>query len=647
MRLRTITAATATWIIPAGPLALVLMLGASVSPAYAQSGPPEGLPAQASEQAEAQFEGELEVMYECDEHTARLQHFLDVGRGRRLRLEFQGGLAPDLPSGSRIRARGRLQADETLMLADAGSVQAVSVSAGTNTFGQRRVIVMLVNFQDNSTQPFSAATAQATAFDTVNRFYQESSYGQTSVTGEVFGWVTLPMTSTTCDTGSIGSLADQAASNAGINLSSYTHKMYAFPRISACSWTGLGSVGGNPSRAFINGGFAVRTVAHELHHNLGIYHSRSMPCAAGTCSTVEYGDDHDVMGKSGLVAHTNAFQKSRLGWLNYGVSPPIQTVSQSGTYWIDGYETPGTAPKALRVLKGVDSTGAKTWYFFEARVQVGFDGGIVPGVVVHTGSDSTGNSSYQVDLDAETSTFDSMLDPDQTFSDAASGLSVRTLWTDATGAMVDITYAGTPCTPGAPSVSLSPSSTVWTQPGRAAGLTMSVKNNDGSGCGAAAFDLSAFVPTGWLATFDRAALLLEAGATGSASLQMTPPTGTLGQYGFSANASRSTQTATASGTVVVADGLLVTLTVGGGAKSGYTLSAKVLASGQPAAGANVSYTVVGPGGATYWLGAVTDASGTATAKWRARKTDPSGVYSVKAEASASGLAGTATTSFVK
>ena len=433
-----------------GFLVAISLLVSGPVPSLAQSGPPGDLPEQASEQAEAQFEGELEVLYECDEHTARLKHFLDVGNGKRLRLEFAGGLAPDLPTGSRIRARGRLQNEETLMLADSGSVQAISVSAGVNTFGVRRVIVMLVNFQDNLTQPFSVAMAQSIAFDHVNRFYQESSYGQTSVSGDVYGWVTLPMNSATCDTGSIASLADQAAANAGVNLSSYSHKMYAFPRIGACSWSGLGSVGGNPSRAFMNGGFAVRTVAHELHHNLGIYHSRSQPCAAGTCSTLEYGDDHDVMGKSGLVAHTNAFQKSRLGWLNYGASPDIATVSQSGTYWIDAYAPAGTAPKALKVLKSVDAAGTRTWYYLEARVKYGFDGGIVPGVVVHTGSDAVGNSSYQIDLDPDTSTFDSMLDPAQTFTDAPAGVSVKTVWADATGAMVDVTYAGAPCTTGTP-----------------------------------------------------------------------------------------------------------------------------------------------------------------------------------------------------
>ena len=142
--------------------------------------------------------------------------------------------------------------------------------------------------------------------------------------------------------------------------------------------------------------------------------------------------------------------------MNYGASPDIETVSQSGTYWIDAFAPAGTAPKALKVLKGVDAAGTRTWYYLEARVKYGFDGGIVPGVVVHTGSDAVGNSSYQIDLDPETSTFDSMLDPSQTYTDAPAGLSVKTVWADATGAMVDVTYAGAPCTAGTPAVAFRP-----------------------------------------------------------------------------------------------------------------------------------------------------------------------------------------------
>jgi hypothetical protein len=629
-------------------LAFLFLAFHDAAPALAQTGPPGGLPEQASAQAEAQFEGELEVLYECDEDTGRLKHVLKLENGRRMNLEFAGGVAPDLPTGSRIRARGRLRDETTLMLADAGSVQALSAAAGATTFGERRLIVVLVNFQDNASQPFSVATAKAVAFDQVSRFVQESSYGQTSVAGDAFGWFTLPMSSATCDVGMISSLANQALADAGVNLSSYTHRMYAFPSIGSCGWRGLGSVGGSPSVAFINGGFAVRTVAHELGHNLGLHHSKSRPCTSGSCSAVEYGDDHDVMGKSGVVAHTNTFQKERLGWLNYSAAPAIQTVTQSGNYWIDGYAPAGAASKALKVLKSADSTSGKTYYYFEARVKYGFDGSAVPGVVVHTGSDANGDSSFQVDLDPVTTTFDSILDADQTFTDAALGLSVKTLWADASGAMVDVTYSGPPCTAVAPTVTFTPSSTLWIQAGKSGAVTMTVKNNDGSGCNAAVFALSSSVPTGWTATLDRPSLTLEPGASGSAGLVLTPAPGATGNFGFAAAAKRSGAAgAQANGSAVVVDGLLVTVAAGSAGRSGYTLTAKVMAGGRSVAGANVTFTLVSPNLSTVWLGALTDAYGVASAKWRPRKTDVPGTYQVKAEASASGLTGTGSATFTR
>ena len=41
----------------------------------------------------------------------------------------------------------------------------------------------------------------------------------------------------------------------------------------------------------------------------------------------------------------------------------------------------------------------------------GFDGSLTAGVVVHTGSEATGNSSYQIDLAPGSTTFDTLLDP--------------------------------------------------------------------------------------------------------------------------------------------------------------------------------------------------------------------------------------------
>src|SRR6185503_7903481 len=142
-------------------------------------------------------------------------------------------------------------------------------------------------------------------------------------------------------------------------------RVFGFPQTNACSWWGLGTVGGgsvaNPSRAWINGTYSQRVVAHEMGHNFGLYHSRSSTCDSSGCVVDEYGDDHDSMG--GVHAHFNAFQKERLGWLGSGSSPAIQSVTESGQYPLEPFATPnGGLPKALKLLKSTN--GSSNTYIY-------------------------------------------------------------------------------------------------------------------------------------------------------------------------------------------------------------------------------------------------------------------------------------------
>ncbi len=147
------------------------------------------------------------------------------------------------------------------------------------------------------------------------------------------------------------------------------------------------------------------------------------------------------------------FRRRRLGWLNYGVSPPITAVSTDGTYTIGTYESIGPGPKALKILKSSDpTTGQRTWYYVESRQAIGFDGFLannteaLTGVLVRTGSESGGNSSYLLDMNPASDSLiwdwlgNAPLVVGQTFVDHDALMSLTTAWVSGTQAAVTVRF---------------------------------------------------------------------------------------------------------------------------------------------------------------------------------------------------------------
>jgi Bacterial Ig domain/NPCBM-associated, NEW3 domain of alpha-galactosidase len=529
------------------------------------------------------FEGRLEISIEDHrDGKSHIHHFLNTGRNR-LSVRFAKNPPESLRSGDHVRIRGRLldgalavDADDTsiqtLALDPNGSTATTSATSAAvpNTFGSQRTLVMLVNFQDNpALQPWTVDQVRDFVFGQVSNYFLENSYQQTWLTGDVFGWYTIPQSTTTCGELTLKSYAEQAAAAHGADLNSYQHFLYLFPN-NACQFSGSSTVGGNPSKSLVNGDFTLGVMAHELAHGLGLYHSHSYQLDG---TSLEYGDTLDMMGAS-RNAHLNAFQKERLGWLNYGVSPPLTTVQTSGTYALDPYESTGSNSKALKILKTTDPlTGKKTWYYVEYRQAFGFDSyigdsssleldssNILNGVLIHTGSaDESGNTSFILDMTPETYqlySHDPALVVGKSFSDSSAGVTITPDWINSFSAGVRVSLSETGCVHTNPTVTLSPS-TQSAEGGTAMTYSVSVTNND-AGCSSSTFNLQASVPGGWSASFANPLLTLAVGASASTTLTVTSPvTASPSSYSLGATAANGAYSGSASATysvvVVAAD----------------------------------------------------------------------------------------------
>jgi M6 family metalloprotease-like protein len=414
---------------------------------------------------------------------------------------------------------------------------ATSTTTLTDTTGEQRTLVLLVNFQDTAGEtPFTLAQAGDAVFGTVSDFFYEASFGQTWLTGDVDGWYTLPIDST-CNTGDIGDAADAAAAANGVDLSGYGRFIYVMKGAAQCFWSGASSMSEYPSHAFLNGNLDPMVIAHELGHSFGLNHSNFLDCGdtvLGPDCVRAKDDKFDTMGSSPEPGHFNAFQKERLGWFAPGEVVPV---TADGTYTLQPYElTGGAIPKALKIPKDVDpATGEATWYYLEFRQALGFDAfiagndNVLNGVLVRVDAatspglppvslllDMTPNSDLHYDRS------DPALVVGESFTDSASGITISTNWADATGAGVSIGFEQPSCVLGELVVALSPPEGPWVAPGTPVAYDVTVTNTDSDSCGGTTFDLSLALPAAdWTAAFDADVLSLAPGASASTVLTVT------------------------------------------------------------------------------------------------------------------------------
>ena len=315
--------------------------------------------------------------------------------------------------------------------------------------GTKRIAVLLVNFTNNTAQPWTTAAVRGVVFDnpgSVAAYYQDASVGQLTLSGDVYGWLTIPDDNAGCDYSGWGGLARTAATNAGVNLSNYTNVVYAWPTASSCAWAGLAYLPGRDS--FINGSMSLRVVGHELGHNFGVHHASTLNCTSagtrvtlgGTCTANEYGDPFTIMGSASTYHHNN-WHRAQFGWMS------MQTVSSSGTYTLAPAESSSTAEsRLLRVARG-DGTylnlefrqpgGAFETFSSSSALANGISVRIAP-------ETSTLVQSKLLDFTPGTATFlDAPLGVGSSFTDQVANVTISTIAVSPLGASVSIQF-GTP-----------------------------------------------------------------------------------------------------------------------------------------------------------------------------------------------------------
>jgi M6 family metalloprotease-like protein len=558
------------------------------------------------------------------------------------------------------------------MISDAQSV--------CSTTGVQNVAVLLVNFQDvaivATSQQANNAFFDTTTGHSLDGYWQEASYGQTSATGNILGPYTIgPSTSYSClNLTQIFDDAVAAASASGVNLQNYTRINIVFPGLN-CGWAGVtvtGSAGAGcntwstpagtltASVSYILPGYfstrdqAVSLVAHENGHQLGLGHSGTIndePTAvlgplAATGNIGDFNDFFSVMGNWTLGLYAAEQKAEILNWLPSGSS--YQVVQSSGTYVLQPIET---SPPGLQALKVERGTGNNAWLWIEYRQPLGsYDSTIgfmnFNGALIHYEDSSTGNHTHVLDFTPSDvgSWYNTVLAPGQTWADPYSNASISVISATSAGLTVSVSYGPAPCGSSAPGVNVSPlDPSIY--PGQSASYSVSVTNNDSSACASSTISLGSTEPSGWTTSLSSSSLTLSPGQSTTVTMSKGAPTGTpAGTYAVNLNASTSSSSVsdTANATVMTPPALGVSASVSGSTfvpPGTVSIAASVTSGGTPASGASVAFTLTAPNGNMTTQSATTGTNGVATWNYKLNAKSPAGTYSVSAQAALSSGSG--------
>lgn len=503
--------------------------------------------AQKNIESEIKTSGELKIrQIDNMDHSTETQYFLQED-SKEFELHPTEDLVGKFSSGDIVDVQGiRLNDDIVIDSNKENAIQKTDDVLAATSIGNQKIAVFLINFQDNTSQVMSVESARNMVFTTVNNWYLENSYNKTSLSGDVFGWLTVPMSlnNTGCNIDSFADMAMEMASST-VTFANYDRFLYVFPdNAGVCSWGGLSDIGNTtvftPQGSVIaseswvkTNSFTVGIISHELGHALGLFHANGWECGSSSqlqsgCSSTEYANEYDVMGRSSK-GHFSAYNKEYLGWLLSG-NIAVAT-GNTGTYTIAPIENNTTAIQALKIPVRKTSGVPQDYYYLEYRQSIGSDNQlpsnayngvlinwapfIVGGSFMHL-IDTTPGSAGSVDFT------DSTLQVGRTYADSVYGINITPSNKTASSITVSLDSTAPTCVVNQPSLSVTPAS--QEAPGGVTLLyTVNVTNNNAN-CPAATYNLTtSLAPNDFTFQFSKSSLSIASGQTGISVLFATSP----------------------------------------------------------------------------------------------------------------------------
>jgi M6 family metalloprotease-like protein len=346
--------------------------------------------------------------------------------------------------------------------------------------GHQHALVVAANYLDDTGEDLPIDEIRDRFFgatDSLAGFWAEASYGKLTLTGDIYGWLTLNITkqqaADLCANNShveLTTLAAKAAADRGADWTRYNAIHVVLRNPGTCSFGGITSSAtiegirhhGGLNLANVFRTQPLRISAMEATHIFGVPHASTEDNGTAIIRPVgevgalsEYGNPFDVMG--GIIApnksgHIQAGYKHNIGWLE---DQDVVRVVDQGTFVIEPLSSPLTGLKAVNIIRGhhsrVDTAGFhfhRESLWLETRADIGYDSRLDPrgyGRILINRKEADGTRMNKlIDANPESAAsenedvYDSGLAPGQTFVDRYNGITIENLGVDATNGNVTV-----------------------------------------------------------------------------------------------------------------------------------------------------------------------------------------------------------------